>query len=129
MGDPAPDVMDIALQLLDRQIIDRDGRMAGKVDDIELQLSDDGPPFVSALIAGPGALAGRSGGRLGHALGARRKRACGDPTGRIGFELVVELGPQVRVRAERHELDSLLSESWVREHVIAKIPGAGDETR
>src|SRR4029453_5839 len=44
------------LHLLDRQLIDKDGRLAGKVDDLELELpSGGGPPVGPALLPGPGA--------------------------------------------------------------------------
>ena len=56
MNDDAPTTIDAGLQLLDRQIVDRDGRMTGKVDDLELTQLEDAPPFLSALITGPGAL-------------------------------------------------------------------------
>ena len=50
------------LQLLDRQLLDRDGHMAGNVDDIELERDPDtGTLRISAILSGPGALAGRFG--------------------------------------------------------------------
>jgi hypothetical protein len=55
--------IDGALHLLDRQLIDSEGRMLGKVDDVELEETDDGV-VVSALLTGPAALLGRLGGRL-----------------------------------------------------------------
>ena len=51
------------LSLLDRQMLDRDGRMAGNVDDIELDLTDDGMLVVVGLRAGPGNLVRRLGAR------------------------------------------------------------------
>jgi len=54
---PAPDAIDAALNLLDRQIVDKDGRMAGTVDDLGLTEDPKGPPYVTAILAGPGALA------------------------------------------------------------------------
>lgn len=43
------------LELLDRQLVDRDGRLVGKVDDVEFELPDDPdglPCWVSALLVG-----------------------------------------------------------------------------
>jgi hypothetical protein len=52
--------LDAALELPDRQLVDADGRPAGKVDDLEL--TDPGehldPPSVTAILTGPEALAG-----------------------------------------------------------------------
>jgi hypothetical protein len=50
-----------ALHLLDRQLLDRNGRPAGCVDDIELSATGDGSLYVSALLSGPGRLAPRLG--------------------------------------------------------------------
>ena len=47
------------LELLDRQLVDPDGGKAGKVDDLRLELRDEGPPIVTEILAGPGALARR----------------------------------------------------------------------
>ena len=48
------------LHLLDRQLVDRDGRMAGMVDDLELDYSEDkGQLYVVSILSGPGALANR----------------------------------------------------------------------
>jgi sporulation protein YlmC with PRC-barrel domain len=59
--------IDGALHLLDRQLIDRDGALLGKVDDVEItQVGDD--LAITAVLAGPAALLGRLGGRPGSAL-------------------------------------------------------------
>ena len=50
------------------QIVDAHGRLAGKVDDLELTPPDHDPagrPVVTAILSGRGALARRLGGRLG----------------------------------------------------------------
>lgn len=59
--------IDGALHLLDRQLIDCDGALLGKVDDVELtQVGDD--LAITAVLTGPAALLSRLGGRLGGAL-------------------------------------------------------------
>ena len=64
------------LELLDRQLVDREGRLVGKVDDVEFELPDDpgGLPRVTALLAGLGALANHIGGDTGAALAAAERR-------------------------------------------------------
>lgn len=62
--------IDGALHLLDRQLLDSEGRMMGKVDDVELS-EIDGRLTITGLLAGPEALLDRFGGRLGRILGER----------------------------------------------------------
>lgn len=52
---------DAALHLLDRQVVDRDGRLVAKVDDVELLLGNDGALAVTALLCGLPALLPRVG--------------------------------------------------------------------
>lgn len=58
---------DVVLHLLDRQLIDIDGRLAGNVDDVEL-IDVDGRLVVTAVLVGTTALFRRLGGRLGDRL-------------------------------------------------------------
>jgi sporulation protein YlmC with PRC-barrel domain len=60
-------VIDGALELLDRQLLDVDGRMLGKVDDVELTQTDEGLT-VTALLTGQVALLHRLGGSLGNEM-------------------------------------------------------------
>jgi hypothetical protein len=123
--------LDAGLHLLDRQLVDCNGRLAGNVDDLELELPDDGgPPVLVAIVSGPGALAERIGGKIGNAWAAlhRRLRPGTEPgTGPdlISFADVKKLSSQIDLAVPVEQLDSYASERWVRDHVIAKIPGAG----
>ena len=61
--------IDGVLHLLDRQLIDCDGRFLGKVDDVELTPDQTtGRLVITALLTGPAALLDRFGGRLGRVL-------------------------------------------------------------
>ena len=126
-ADP-PDTIDAALSLLDRQVVDRDGRMAGKVDDLELTVPDGGgAPVVTAILAGPGALAHRLGGRLGvwvESVHARLHPGPEPGPARIPFEAVVEVKATVKLAVPKDDLDVSLFEDWVRDHFIGDIPGA-----
>jgi sporulation protein YlmC with PRC-barrel domain len=122
-------VFDAGLHLLDRQLIDSTGRLAGKVDDLELTFPEGGgPPHVSAILAGPGALAGRLGGRLGAWLErvANRLRE-GEERGptRVPFAVVKRINSAVNLRVAKEELETDLVDTWVRDHIVGKIPGAG----
>jgi sporulation protein YlmC with PRC-barrel domain len=45
--------MYLVREVLDKQIVDKDGSKAGKVDDLLLEIPDDGPPEVIAILTGP----------------------------------------------------------------------------
>lgn len=122
-------VLDAALNLLDRQVLDPDGHMVCNVDDLELaEPEGGGAPYVSAILAGPAALAPRFGGLLGRWVLAvqRRLHPAEDPEpARIDFGVVDEVGPSVKISLRREKTQPNAFEDWCRENVIAKIPGAG----
>ena len=124
-------MVDAALELLDRQLIDSEGVAAGKVDDLELTEMADGSLVVTAILSGPGALAPRLGGRLGAAWAAAFERLHPDTDpepARISFGVVRELeGAQVRLTISRHHLEGNQLEHWIRDRFIRRIPGAGHE--
>jgi len=92
-------ILHAQLHLLDRQLIDHsNGRLTGKVDDVELDLDAD-PPVVAALISGRQEI----------------------PAGRI-----TDIDTAVKIVTDGLELDYY--DDWVEHHVIDKIPGAGDAT-
>jgi len=125
---PAGRVLDAGLELLDLQLVDPDGRFAGKVDDLELTLGEEGPPVVTAILAGPGALARRLGGGLGRWIaGIHRRLQDHDVEGpaRISIGTMVRLDEEVHLAVSRHDLPTDALEAWVRTRVIGKIPGAG----
>ena len=118
-----------ALHLLDRQLIDADGRLAGKVDDLELTLPEGGgPPLVTAILAGPGALSRRIGGRLGawlEGVANRLRDGDEDRPARVPFGVVREIGSAIDLHVAKAELETERLEAWTRDHLIGKIPGAG----
>jgi sporulation protein YlmC with PRC-barrel domain len=122
-------VIDVGLEVLDRQIVDSDGRLAGKVDDLELAFPEHGtgPPYVVSIISGPGALAHRLGGRLGAWIEAAHGRLHDERPprpARVPFSVVKAIGNHVEVSVGRDTLESDRVERWARDHVIGKIPGA-----
>ena len=98
-------IFEAGLQLLDRQLIDKDGKHAGKVDDLELEFPDGGgPPVVTAILAGPGALSRRLGGQLGPWLEAAANRLReGDARrpARIPFAVVKEIASAITLSVTR----------------------------
>jgi hypothetical protein len=117
------------LQLLDRQLVAHEGRLAGCVDDVELEVTSDGDHlYAAAILSGPGSLAYRLGRRrLGRWL--RRVHSvvavgdADDPT-RIPFNVVTDLGSEIKLGMDVEETGSSSGERWTRDHVIGRIPGS-----
>jgi sporulation protein YlmC with PRC-barrel domain len=121
-------VVDAGLELLDRQLVDVEGRMVGNVDDLRLRWPDeDGPPFVDAILAGPGALSRRIGGRLGHwiaSVHARLQDSDLEGTASISFGVVRSIGSDIRLTVRLDQLGTQRFQEWVRDRIVAKIPGS-----
>ena len=91
--------MDLIRDLLDKEVVDRNGREVGRVDTVVLDVRDGAPPRVVALELGPAVLAyrvhpifGRWVAGLEHALGVDRGRPL-----RIEFSDVLGLHDHVKV--------------------------------
>lgn len=119
----------VAFDLLDRQIVDSEGIPVGKVDDVELAVDDAGRPRVEALLTGQQALGARFGGTLGRWITSVAARLDTDHRGprRIPYRLVSEVDSAVRLRVRRELLAEPPLEAWLNEHLIGRIPGAGDD--
>jgi len=113
----------IGLHLLDRQIVDRDGKPVGKVDDVELTCDPDGGLRVTALLTGSRALGERVGGVLGRWMAG----ALAPASRRIDMDLVAEVAGAVTLSVKRELLPDPPVESWLCDHLIARIPGSRHE--
>ena len=100
---------DAALHLLDRQVVDVEGRLVGKVDDLELTESVDGSLVPTGLLIGLGALLPRFGDRLGSWLGERHRqlqpsRADHGAPGVVELDLVADVTSEVQLSVPRDGL-------------------------
>ncbi len=91
--------MDLIRDLLDEEVVDRNGREMGRVDTVVLDVGEGAPPRVVAVELGPAVLAyrvhptfGRWVAGLEHALGVDRGRPL-----RIDFSKVIRLRDHVKV--------------------------------
>jgi hypothetical protein len=116
--------------LLDRQVVDSHGVMAGRVDDVEF--TDPAPgalPVLTALLCGSTAFGPRVGGRLGTwwlSVGRRLRPVVDSYPNRIPLAVVEAVDrDEVRLAAPRDQLDSYRFRAWVQEKVIGRIPGSG----
>jgi sporulation protein YlmC with PRC-barrel domain len=115
--------LDLGLHLMDRQVVDRDGRLVCKVDDLELSPDESGNLVVTAILVGPRALGPRLGGWLGRWLAGTGSRLSEQEPPRIEFGQVTDIGSAVRIARTAEEVDVSQLEDWLSEHVIGKIPG------
>jgi hypothetical protein len=107
------------LHLLDRQLLDDDGASVGIVDDVELSGIECGgvtagsrPPRVAGLVCG-------------HVL-ATRIFGGKPPQSRlqtIPWRLVAAIATVIQLQPTDMAFDALWVEHWLRDHVIAHIPG------
>jgi hypothetical protein len=122
-------VLHATLDLLDRQILDRNKMACGNVDDVELTPHDDGQLYATALMTGPGILSYRLGRKkLGLWLQETDRRLHGDrddnpDRSRIPIELAYSIGPAIHVSLDAVDVASHDLDEWAKTHVILKIPG------
>jgi sporulation protein YlmC with PRC-barrel domain len=97
---------DAVLHLLDRQVVDSEGMLVGKVDDLEIVEDPDGTLVPTAILMGPPAFLPRFGDRMGQWLTARYVQTAvahaeRSRPGAIEFDLVDEVRSGVHLRTRR----------------------------
>jgi sporulation protein YlmC with PRC-barrel domain len=116
MSKPTP--IDLGLGILDHQLVDRDGRRCGKVDDLELEgLSGGAAPGVAAILSGPSAW--RTRGLLGRVAAAAARRQLV----RVPWVEVRNVGSAVELRKTARELRLGRGDDHIRRYV-ERLPGA-----
>jgi sporulation protein YlmC with PRC-barrel domain len=110
--------IDIALKVLDHQILDCDGRRCGKVDDVEIEGGAGEEARVTAILVGPGVWPQRAGwiGRIASWFG-------GSYRVRVPWEDVAAVEAGVILRKTAQELGLGRGDDRLRPW-IEKIPGA-----
>lgn len=118
--------MHLAREVLDKEILDRDGFKGGKVDDLLLELRGDEPPAVRAILSQHGALARVLGSRPARWGAWLRTRTLGlgadvAPV-EIGWKHVTRIDVTVHIDLNRTDADLLRSERAVWERWISRLP-------
>ncbi|GIG25931.1 hypothetical protein [Cellulomonas denverensis] len=105
-------LLDARLHLLDRLVLDRSGEPVTTVADAEVEVDPAGLPRLTGLLAGP-----VLGTRI---FGGTPPRSRWE---RIAWRDVTDVGTTVRLARESDELTVTWTERWVRDRIIARIPG------
>ena len=111
--------IDIALQVLDHQLLDKNGRRCGNVDDLAIEGGPGELPEVVAILAGPGYWPQRAGliGKLAGWIGGGRRV-------RVDWNDVDKIDSAVELKRGATELGLGRGDDRLRPY-IEKIPGAG----
>lgn len=111
---PAQDgrLIDANLHLLDRQLLDRDGRPVLAVGDVEMDRTDSGRLVITCLVLGSGLTA--------RFFGADRPVSTRET---MAWDAVTEIDAAISTDADRDDIPGLWIERWWRDHVIGRIPG------
>lgn len=111
--------LDIGLKVLDHQLLDKNGRRCGNVDDLAIEGGPGEVPRVVALLVGPGYWGQRAGwiGRLAGWIGGGSKV-------RVEWSEVTKIDSAVHLRNDATKLGLGRGDDRLRPYV-EKIPGAG----
>ena len=110
---------DIGLHVLDHQILDKNGRRCGNVDDIAIEGGAGETSEVVAILVGPGYWGARAGwiGRLAGWIGGNGKV-------RVDWSEVERIDSAVRLKSDATTLGLGAGDDRLRPY-LDKIPGAG----
>jgi hypothetical protein len=120
------DGIDLRHDVLDAQLVDRNGENIGRCDTLMLELRDGKPPRVATILIGGQVRDERIGTwmtRLSH-LFHGGNRGADQGVSRIPFAAMRSLGRTIEMDVVRDELPSEHVEQWLAKHVICRIPGA-----
>lgn len=110
--------LDLALGVLDHQLLDRDGRRCGNVDDLAIEGGPGEDAEVVAILSGPGVWPNRA--RL---LGRLASRLGGGGRVRVPWSEVAEVESHVRLKKRATDYGLGAVDDRVRPF-IQRIPGA-----
>jgi hypothetical protein len=117
----------LRLDLLDQQVLDRTGRPIGRVDEVELDLAEDGTASVTAFRLGGAALGHRLDGAVGRAMvGTCQRLAETEASPALSISEVSEWSPRLTLARALAELPNIAGlERWLGVRLVSRIPGGG----
>lgn len=116
----------LAADLLDEQIQDAKGENAGRVDGIVLTIDGDGPPKLAYVEVSPITMLSRLNRRVA-AWYARFDARFGPERGkpfRLPWSRLTRDGVSYKMDLDVDATPINSLESWLRDHVVERIPGA-----
>ena len=122
------DDIELVREVLDKQLLDCHGTKMGRVDGMVVELRDDAPPRITYFELGFAVLARRVGPRAERWFLAIRDRWSARRVARqrVACSEITELKPQhIALSIDAADTPAFAWELWFRDHIVAKIPGAG----
>lgn len=120
--DDSDEPLYIMRDVMDNQLQSSDETLIGRVADVWAEWRDDGELYVTQLVTGPQALAGRISEHL---------RPAARLIFRDRFEHTIPMsdveafGPTIRLRRKAAEYETGQSDRWIARHILRWIPGSG----
>jgi hypothetical protein len=109
---------DLALTVLDHELVDLEGERSGRVDDIELELRADGTLMPVALVVGREAAHRRLGGGR---FGALVRRLLPVEERRVGWDQIEEITHVVKLRSRQSNYRLARSETRLAQ-LLERMP-------
>jgi hypothetical protein len=105
-------VLDAALHLFDRTVLDVDDVPTSIVDDVEVDMQTGGAPVIANLV-------------LGSSIVARFHRARPPWHTRflVPWSHIAAVDTAIKLNVPRSEVDVTWFENWLRRYVVGRIPG------
>jgi hypothetical protein len=121
------DDLELARDVLDKQVVDRDEIRMGRVDGLLLELREGKPPRVEAIEMGGVVLAARIHPRLARWVDGWRRRFKVRKTAvyRVPWSAVLEVDEHaIKVDVAARDTPNFAWERWLQDHIICHIPAA-----
>jgi len=122
--------VEVMRDLLDKQLVDADETKMGRVDGIVLEIDGDKQPRIDHLELGFIVLARRLGPRAEKWFEAIRKRWSVRKSARqiVPWSKVLDVtAHEIKIDVKAMDTPAFDWERWMRDRVIDKIPGSGDD--
>jgi sporulation protein YlmC with PRC-barrel domain len=119
--------MDLVRDVLDKQLLDRDGLPMGRVDGLVMHVGERSQPRVTHLEIGGATLWARlhpSFDRMATRLARKWGPKKPGPV-RIPWSRVETVGRDIKLDVEAKETGAITWEIWIARHIIGHIPGSG----
>lgn len=119
--------LDVIRDILDKQLIDRDGTSMGRADGVVLEIRDGEQPVVDHLQLGAIVLARRLHPRAVRVVEWFRRRwpVRHEAVQVVRWPQIADItSHDIRLNLEVEKTPAFDWERWLRDHVVSKIPGS-----